>query len=223
MNVVCRLVLRKADELEQLRPMKRVACAAAFAALSLWPITPAQAYGLSVGGVLVDPTDTVRRDLLETALKVWAETSGARRDLLVVVDFSLPSSAPRLHVVDMASGRVTSYLTAHGKGSDPDHDGRADTFSNTPNSLASSIGAYLTGSRYQGKHGLSLRLKGLDETNSEAEARAIVLHSAAYMNADFRKRHGQPGRSFGCFVVETGLISAIVASLEGGVLIYAGA
>lgn len=186
------------------------------------PASNAAALGLSVGGVMVDPGEAVRRDLLERAVAAWEMRPEARRDRLVVVDFSRPSHAPRFHVVDLRTGAVRSLLTAHGKGSDPDHDGFADTFSNTPNSLASSVGAYLTAARYHGQHGLSLRLKGLDPSNGNAEARAIVLHSAEYMSADFRSRHGRPGRSFGCFVVEPELIEQVVEELEGGVLIYAG-
>lgn len=201
--------------------MKLRALLVALALAAGAPVSNAAALGLSVGGVLVDPGEAVRRDLLRQAVEAWAARPEARRDRLVVVDFSRPSHAPRFHVVDMRSGAVTSYLTAHGKGSDPDHDGFAEQFSNTPNSLASSLGAYLTAARYHGQHGLSLRLRGLDETNAQAEARAIVLHAAAYMSAEFRARHGRPGRSFGCFVVEPDLIEQVVSDLEGGVLIYA--
>lgn len=141
---------------------------------------------------------------------------------MAIVDFALPSSTPRFYIVDLKSGATTSFRTAHGKGSDPQHLGRAVSFSNAAGSHASSLGAYVAEGRYQGVHGLSLRLKGLDPTNDAARARAIVLHSAAYMDPAFRARHGKPGRSFGCFVVETAAIEAVVGALEGGVLIYAG-
>lgn len=174
-------------------------------------------------GVLLDPTSVVRPALLEDALAALRARPEARRDRLAVVDFALPSTAKRFHIVNLNTGAVTSYLTAHGKGSDPSHSGFATAFSDQNGSNQSSLGAYRTGARYFGQHGLSLRLIGLDPSNSSAEARAIVLHSAPYMDASFRAIHGgRPGRSFGCFVVETPLIEQVVTALEGGVLIYAG-
>jgi hypothetical protein len=160
--------------------------------------------------------------LLSRALKAWSAAPGVRLDLLAVVDFNAASTAPRLHLIDLLSGKVESHLTAHGRGSDPEHTGFARTFSNEANSHASSLGAYRTDKSYVGKHGLSLRLDGLDATNSNARDRAIVLHSAPYMTADHIRAHKRPGRSWGCFVVEPRLIETVIARLEGGVLIYAG-
>jgi hypothetical protein len=117
---------------------------------------------------------------------------------------------------------VERYRTAHGKGSDPGHDGRAETFSNAAGSNASALGAYRVGATYSGAHGLSLYLDGLDATNSNARARAIVVHSAPYMSAEFIARYGQPGRSLGCFVVAPSEIEHVARWLEDGVLLYAG-
>jgi hypothetical protein len=175
-----------------------------------------------LNGVAIDPGGRVRGELLVRALERWQAAPSARRDRLVVVDFAKTSREPRFYVVDLKTGGVDAYLTAHGKGSDPGHTGRAETFNDTPSGLASSLGAYLTTKRYHGAHGLSLALVGLDPSNANAEKRLIVLHSADYMSAAFRARHGKPGRSFGCFVVEPHLIEALVPQLEGGVLIYAG-
>lgn len=176
-----------------------------------------------LNGVVVDPQNVVRGALLTQALQAWSATSEAKRERIAIVDFALPSTTKRFHIVDLRTGAVESYLTAHGRGSDPGHDGIAETFSNTSGSNASSLGAYLSLSRYMGVHGLSLRLRGLDAIqNSNAEARAIVLHSAPYMDTDWRRTHGKPGRSFGCFVVETPLIEHVVTRLENGVLIFAG-
>jgi hypothetical protein len=172
-------------------------------------------------GVTLDPGGAIRESLLSAALQAFDQHASARRDVLVVVDFAAASTTKRFHILDMRTGAVASYLTAHGKGSDPGHDGIAETFSNMHRSHASSLGVYVTQARYQGQHGLSLSLDGLSDTNSNAKVRAIVLHSAPYMHADFRRRHGRPGRSFGCFVVEPHLIEQVVSKLEGGVLIYA--
>ncbi|MDZ4778048.1 MAG: murein L,D-transpeptidase catalytic domain family protein [Alphaproteobacteria bacterium] len=176
-----------------------------------------------LNGVVVDPQSLVRGPLLTQALQAWNATPEAKRERIAIVDFALPSTTRRFHMVDLRTGAVESYLTAHGRGSDLGHDGIAESFSNEPGSNASSLGAYLSASRYMGAHGLSLRLKGLDATqNANAEPRAIVLHSAPYMDTDWRRAHGKPGRSFGCFVVETPLIEHVVTRLENGVLIFAG-
>jgi hypothetical protein len=184
--------------------------------------TPAQA-GVVLNGVVVDPQGVVRGDLLTQALQAWRAHPEARRDRIAVVDFSRPSDAARFYLVDLSTGAVSAYLTAHGRGSDPAHSGVPQFFSNDPGSNASSLGAYLALRRYMGAHGLSLRLRGLDpQRNSNAEERAVVLHSAPYMDADWRRTHGKPGRSFGCFVVETRLVAEVVERLEDGVLIFAG-
>jgi hypothetical protein len=172
--------------------------------------------------VVIDPRNAVRPSLLRKALAAWAAHPDSSRERLAVVDFTLPSHAPRLFVIDLRTGAVESFLTAHGRGSDPAHSGVANVFSNAEGSNASSLGAYLTLARYTGQHGLSLRLKGLEPSNSNAEVRAIVLHSAPYMDEQWRRTHGRPGRSFGCFTVETPHIEHVVSTLEGGVLLFAG-
>ncbi|HSV59592.1 MAG TPA: murein L,D-transpeptidase catalytic domain family protein [Variovorax sp.] len=122
-------------------------------------------------------------------------------DLVAIADYALPSSVPRFHLLDMREGRVLeSLLVAHGRGSDPQHIGRVQRFSNEPGSNASSEGAYRTGERYLGKHGRSIRLAGLDGSNSNAEPRAIVIHSAWYVGPTILQTHGKLGRSEGCFV-----------------------
>ncbi len=183
---------------------------------------PAQA-SVVLNGVVVDPQGAVRGELLTQALQAWRDHAEARRDRIAVVDFSRPSDRPRFFVVDLTTGAVSAYLTAHGRGSDPAHVGVPNFFSNDPGSNASSLGPYIALRRYMGAHGLSLRLRGLDPArNSNAEERAVVLHSAPYMDTDWRRTHGKPGRSFGCFVVETPLIAEVVNRLEDGVLIFAG-
>jgi hypothetical protein len=192
--------------------------------LSLVAAAPfAPAYGaIAEKSVTLDPGGAIRAALLEQAIKAHAAHAIQRRDRLCVVDFAAPSTTPRLHLVDLAKGAVESFLTAHGKGSDPGHDTLAEIFSNEPGSNASSLGAYRCEGRYFGVHGLSLRMEGLEPTNANAMSRAIVLHSAHYMHASFRRQFGKPGRSFGCFVVEPHLIEHVVGKLEGGVLLYAG-
>jgi hypothetical protein len=179
--------------------------------------------GAEVNGVEVDPGARVRSALLSQALAAWAAHPEARRDRIAVADFAANSATPRLFLIDLKTGAVEAYRTAHGKGSDPAHGGMAVSFSNAPGANATSLGAYFTGARYIGSHGLSLVLDGLDPTNSNARARAVVLHSAADMTPDFIRRFGRPGRSLGCFVVAPDEVEHVVQWLEGGVLLYAGA
>lgn len=143
------------------------------------------------------------------------------RQRMALVDFAAPSSAPRLHIVNLLDGTATSYLVAHGSGSDPDHSGWLERFSNAPGSNASSAGAYLTGDHYVGKHGSSQRLIGLDPSNNNALGRAIVLHGAWYAEPGVASNRGKLGRSQGCFAVGDSVKAQVMAQLGQGSLIYA--
>jgi hypothetical protein len=146
----------------------------------------------------------------------------AQRDVIGIADFSAHSSAMRLHLVNIASGRIDgSYLVAHGRGSDPGNSGWVQHFSNRPGSNASSEGSFLTGETYHGKHGRSGRLHGLDEENSLAFDRAIVIHSAQYVDHNMARRQGRIGRSLGCFTVEQNAIREVLDRLGPGRLLFA--
>ena len=106
---------------------------------------------------------------------------------------------PRFHLVDLLSGQVESFRVAHGRGSDPDHRGFVERFSNQPGSEATSNGTYTTAEYYHGKYGLSMKVQGLDWTNSNAESRAIVIHNAWYAEPEMIDIHGKLGRTEGCF------------------------
>ena len=143
-------------------------------------------------------------------------------DVIGVADFSKPSRVPRFHVVSLREGNVRSYLVAHGRGSDPSHTGWLERFSNEPHSNATSDGAYRTGALYVGAHGHSMRLEGLDPTNSNALSRAIVVHAAWYVNERVIGAYGMLGRSQGCFAVADASLADITNRLGPGRLIYAG-
>ncbi len=168
--------------------------------------------------------DEIAPGLLRCALEALERhrDSISNRDFIAVADFSLPSSAPRFHVVNLAEGSVRSHLVAHGRGSDPSHTGWLERFSNEPRSNATSAGAYRTDSLYVGAHGRSMRLDGLDATNSNALSRALVVHSAWYVNQEMIGRSGMLGRSQGCFAVADASLPEIMARLGPGRLIYAG-
>ena len=143
------------------------------------------------------------------------------RDAIGVVDFSLGSSEPRFHLVDLANGTVETHRVAHGRGSDPDHSGYVERFSNRFGSEASSNGAYITGDTYNGKYGLSMKVAGLDSSNSNAEARAIVIHNAWYAEDDMIPLHGKLGRSEGCFAFSRSSQFQVMNRLYDGRMIYA--
>jgi hypothetical protein len=143
------------------------------------------------------------------------------RDVIGIADFSLPSRTPRFHLLSVADGRVRSHLVAHGRGSDPAHTGWLERFSNEPHSYATSAGAYRTGGVYLGNHGHSIRLDGLDATNSNAASRAIVVHGAWYVSDQMIGEHGMLGRSEGCFAVANSSLDEILNRLGAGRLIYA--
>lgn len=143
------------------------------------------------------------------------------QDYIGIADFSLPSSKPRFHVLQVESGAVTSHLVAHGRGSDPAHTGWLERFSNEPRSNATSAGAYKTVCTYSGGHGRSLRLDGLDPSNSNAAARAIVVHGAPYVSEQMIRDRGVLGRSEGCFALANASLDDVLAKLGPGRLIYA--
>jgi hypothetical protein len=145
----------------------------------------------------------------------------AHRDFMGIVDFSLPSRAPRFHLVNLADGSVRSHLVAHGRGSDPERTGWVRRFSNAPGSNASSAGAYRTDEPYIGAHGHSLRLVGLDPTNSNALARGIVAHSAWYISDEMISHFGMLGRSEGCFALAASSLPEVMTKLGPGRLLYA--
>lgn len=143
------------------------------------------------------------------------------RDLIGICDFDAASSSPRFHMLDVASGKVTSLLVAHGRGSDPSHTGWLQRFSNQPGSAASSSGAFVTAEEYHGNHGRSRRIDGLDPTNSNARARAVVIHGAWYAERSMIAQHGKLGRSEGCFAFGESDLAQVMERLGPGRLIYA--
>ncbi len=143
-------------------------------------------------------------------------------DVIAIADYAKPSREERLYLLHTDSGLITSYHVAHGRGSDPSHCGYLRHFSNEHGSAASSAGAYVTGDLYHGKYGRSLRLKGLDGSNSNAEARGIVVHSAPYAELDMLDRQGKLGRSEGCFAVSELSLFLMLKRLGPGRLLYSG-
>jgi len=165
----------------------------------------------------------VAPDIMKRALAALERHAASipHRDVIAISNFSLPSRAPRFQIVDLASGRTTSYLVAHGRGSDPRHTGWLERFSNAEGSHATSEGAYRTEGIYVGAHGRSIRLQGLDASNNNALARAIVVHGAWYVSPEMARTHGVLGRSEGCFALAEASLPDVLNRLGPGRLIYA--
>jgi hypothetical protein len=140
-------------------------------------------------------------------------------DRLAVIDFSLPSDQERLWVLDEGTGRVLFHeLVAHGKNTGLRE---ATAFSDEPGSNQSSLGLYVGAEPYVGKHGLSLRLDGLEPgINGNARDRAIVVHGADYATPAFVQEHGRLGRSFGCPAVRPEVVRSLVDELREGTPLF---
>lgn len=140
--------------------------------------------------------------------------------VLTLIDFARPSNEKRLWVINLAEGRVLFHtLVAHGRGTG---DVEPVAFSNFGGSNQSSLGFYRTAaSTYQGKHGLSLKIDGLDPGfNTNAESRAVVVHGAEYVCEEFIKQHGHLGRSQGCPALPVAQTQAIIEAIRGNSIMY---
>ena len=162
----------------------------------------------------------IRADLWQSALSARDQFSGFIENdrYLLVIDYTKPSNQKRFYVIDQQTGEGRSLLVAHGKGSDPDHDGMADLFSNRPGSKMSSLGAFVTGEIYIGRHGLSLKLKGLEASNDNALERAIVIHGADYVSP----HRVRLGRSWGCPALAPAIAEELIPEIADGVFLFVG-
>ena len=187
--------------------------AAAGTALALPARLPAQAVGIDMRSVRI--LEIARREVERAGAPLW------RRDIAGIADFGAHSSTPRFHFANLENGTVRSFLVAHGLGSDPEHDGWLKYFSNDFGSNATSRGAYITWEWYTGKYGTSIRLGGLDSSNSNTLDRAIVMHAAPYATTDHVAKWGRCGRSNGCFAMGPDDFREALWHLSGGRLLYA--
>jgi hypothetical protein len=139
---------------------------------------------------------------------------------LAVIDYSLPSTQPRLWVFDVERGRLMfQELVAHGRNTG---EARSERFSNSEGSHMSSIGLFKTLQPYYGSNGYSLRLSGLDPGfNDNALSRAIVMHGAPYVSTAIAERLGRLGRSWGCPAVRPEVARMVIDTLKGGALLFA--
>ncbi|WP_255474172.1 murein L,D-transpeptidase catalytic domain family protein [Pontibacter qinzhouensis] len=141
------------------------------------------------------------------------------KSIITVIDFTKNSSDKRLWIIDLKSKKVLfNTLVAHGRNSGEQ---KAMQFSNEFNSFKSSMGFYITDQTYFGKHGLSLRLSGMDENfNTNAKERAIVVHGADYVSESFIKQYGRLGRSLGCPALPTAVTKEVVELIKDNTCLY---
>ena len=159
--------------------------------------------------------ETAKRELDRAGDAIW------RRDIVGIADYGVHSAKRRFYLVNMDREEVQSFHVTHGAGSDPEHDGWLNSYSNVVGSNATSRGAYVTWEWYQGRYGTSVRLGGLDDSNEAALRRYIVMHRAAYAEPAHLKRWGRMGRSNGCFVFGSDDFRQMLLNLSGGRLLFA--
>lgn len=142
-----------------------------------------------------------------------SNTLTPKKDIVSIVDFNMSSREKRFWVIDLSNKKLLfNSLVAHGRGSGDD---MARQFSNTANSHQSSLGFYVTGATYHGKHGLSLKLNGIDKGhNTNALSRAVVVHGAEYVSQEFVNRHGRLGRSHGCPALPVELTRSVIDTIK---------
>lgn len=141
------------------------------------------------------------------------------KQILSVADFTLSSAKDRLWVIDLAAKKVLfNTFVAHGQGSGKEY---ANAFSNKDNTHQSSLGFYVTGDTYSGKHGTSLRLHGMDDGfNDAAFDRGIVMHGADYIGAGIAAQTHRIGRSWGCPAVASGISHSIINAIKGSTCLF---
>jgi hypothetical protein len=202
--------------------MKRLITLAVFAA-TVAPAAMAEPAPPPVSA-LVKQAPGLRAEVLKMALDAASRAAKQglvkRSNLLTVIDYSIPSSQPRLFVFDLAKRKLLfRELCAHGKNSGDD---KTSFFSNSPGSLATSLGLFVTADTYNGSNGYSLRLKGLEEgVNDMAWERAIVMHGAYYVSREAIKALGRLGRSWGCPAVRSEVAQDIIDTIRGGSPVFA--
>ncbi|PVH24466.1 murein L,D-transpeptidase catalytic domain family protein [Sphingobacterium corticibacter] len=142
-----------------------------------------------------------------------------KKELITVIDFTLPSTEKRLYVIDLKNKKLLHHsVVAHGRNTGENY---ATNFSNKHGSFQSSLGFYVTAETYQGGNGYSLRLDGLEKgINDQARARAIVMHGADYCNVNLAKSMGRLGRSYGCPALPREINAAVINTIKGGSMMY---
>jgi hypothetical protein len=167
----------------------------------------------------VDPKREIAERPLELALSYYDNLKGELKKpgYLGVINYKQHSHDPRFYIIDMNSGEVEKMQVTHGEGSDKKNTGYATVFSNSVNSHMSSLGAFITAETYTGKSGYSLRVDGIEKSNSKMRERSVVIHGSDYV----KPKMNPIGRSWGCPAVERKNSVALIDRIKKGVLVLA--
>lgn len=202
------------------RPFFLLACAA-FAAIG--GARAQTAVPVTLADKLARAAPALDRNVLSLATRALScslRNGGALPQTLSVIDFSRPSTQPRLWVFDLARERLLfEEWVAHGRNTG---ENLATRFSNRDGSYMSSLGAFRTEESYTGNNGYSLRLEGLEPGfNDRARARAIVMHGAPYVSSALIRQQGRLGRSLGCPAVRADVARPLIDTIRGGSFLFA--
>jgi hypothetical protein len=163
------------------------------------------------------------KKVLEYALKGYnyLQQKGLliNKDIISICDFSQSSKNKRLYIIDIENKKlVFNTYVAHGRNSGSEY---ANAFSNSANSLKSSLGFYVTRGTYQGGHGLSLKIDGIEKGfNDKANRRNIVVHGSNYVGDDFVQFNNSCGRSYGCPAVPSLESSFVINIIKNGSCLF---
>ena len=190
------------------------------AAATAAPVEPSSDRGSLAWLAANGPNVAVAEMAMQAASCAASAGDVVRPSTLTIIDYSRPSTEPRLWVLDLANRKVLfTELVAHGRGSGAL---MATRFSNEEGSHASSLGLFVTGDPYQGAHGYSMRLRGLETgINDQAFDRAIVMHPAPYVDAAFAKDAGRLGLSWGCPALRPAISKRVIDTIKSGSLLFA--
>ena len=196
----------------------RLACVA-LSMLAVCSTAQAQSSVAELSKLAPDANSKVLALALDARACAAASMGQAPAPRLAVIDYSLPSTKPRLWVFDLANNKLLfREVVAHGQGTG---ENMARNFSNKDGSHQTSLGLFRTADTYNGKNGYSLRMQGLEPgTNDAAMARAIVMHGAPYVNVKMAQQKGRLGRSWGCPAVRPEVAKQVIDSLKNGQMIF---
>lgn len=167
----------------------------------------------------MDLAGRLQFEAFEQALQGYEKLNPDNKDILTVIDYSLPSTEKRMLVLDMDKREVLfQTIVSHGRASGEKY---AKSFSNRHESHQSSLGFFITQNTYNGSNGYSLILDGLEKgINDQAKARAIVIHGADYASESIIESTGRLGRSYGCPALPRRVNRAIINTIKDGSLVY---
>jgi len=163
--------------------------------------------------------EIVSYDLFQMAMKGYYKYDSFEVGKISIIDYSKPSSVKRFYVIDLKNKSLLfNTLIAHGKNTG---ENKAIHFSNKPKSLKSSLGFFKTSETYYGKHGYSMKLDGLEKgINDNARKRAIVIHGANYVSAEFVLQNGRLGRSWGCPALPVSKTKKVIDAINNGTCLF---